>query len=122
MSYVVEILRPIRKEELLEVIEGDPELSIPRQGDAWVDVEWSREQEQELFTFAQGRIAVTTPDERAWEKAHKLARLLDAAVIGEEDEIPDRPDTEPGLFAGRSTWIDWPILVVTLAALLIWKW
>jgi hypothetical protein len=122
MSYIVEVLRPIQKEEVAAVVREDSEMSVIAEGKNWIDFAWSRGEEHAVFNFAQGRISVTTPDEGAWEKAHVMAQRLGAAVIGEEDDLPNRPQTRSGVFAGRSTWIGWPILVVVLAALLAWKW
>ncbi len=122
MSYIVEILRPIRKEELLAIVGSDSELAVLEEGDGWVDVRWARGDDRAVFTLAQGRISVTTPGDGAWEKAQAFARHLNAAVIGEEDEIPLRKEIKRGVFAGRSTWIGWPILVLVLLAMLIWKW
>lgn len=122
MSYVVEVIRPIRKEEVVDLIPNDSELSIVAEGENWLDVLWSRGREQAVFHFAQGRITATTPNEAAWTKIQSLAQRLGAAVIGEEDDLPNRPALKPGVFAGRSTWIGWPLLVFLLGAMLAWKW
>jgi len=56
------------------------------------------------------------------KKINQLSKKLNAVVIGEENNFPMRSQTETGMFANRETWIGWPILVVVLSALLIWKW
>ncbi len=122
MSYVVEVIRPIQKKEVLTLIHDDAELTIIAEGENWIDFTWSRGGGQVMFNFAQGRISVTTPGEEAWAKAQALAERLEAAVIGEEDDLPNRREIKQGLLAGRSTWIGWPILVVLLGGLLAWKW
>lgn len=86
MSYIVEVIRPIRKEEIVSLVRNDSELSIIAEGEKWVDVAWSRGDEQAVFNFAPGRISVTTPSEGAWEKTQALAQRLRAVVIGENSE------------------------------------
>ncbi len=122
MSYVVEVIRPIQKDEVLTLIHDDAEMSVIAEGENWIDFAWSCGAEQAIFNFAQGRISVTTPSEEAWSKAQVLAQRLEATVIGEENDLPNRPEIKRGILASRSTWIGWPILVVLLGVLLVWKW
>lgn len=42
MSYLVEVIRPIRKEEVVALVHADGELSVVAEGDSWVDVSWTR--------------------------------------------------------------------------------
>lgn len=122
MSYLVELLRPIRKDELLAIVDDDAELSVVAEGDDWLAIAWSRGDEQALFNFARGRLSLSTPSQAAAEKSCSLAERLGAIVLGEEDGAPSRPAMPPGIFAGRSSWIGWPVLVIILTALLAWKW
>ena len=122
MSYIVEILRPIQKEEVAALVREDSEMSVIAEGTNWIDFAWSRGEAHAVFNFAQGRISVTTPGDEAWEKARVMAQRLGATVIGEEDDLAGRPQAGAGVLAGRSTWIGWPVLVVVLGALLAWKW
>jgi len=62
-----------------------------------------------------------TPD-KALEKMKLLAEKLGATVIGEEDDLPIPEDIERGVFTNRVTWIGWPIMVIVLFVLLIWRW
>jgi hypothetical protein len=73
------------------------------------------------LNLSQGEITVTTPSDAARHKMIQLSKKLDAVVIGEEDNLPIRSQTGTGMFANRQTWIGWPIFVVVLSALLIWK-
>ncbi|MGE3347500.1 MAG: hypothetical protein AB7I35_08700 [Ramlibacter sp.] len=121
MSYIVEIVRPIAKSEVQALVAGDPELVVTAEGEHWIDIAWSTGESTELFALAQGRLTLTTPSDAAFAKGQKIAERLGAAVIGEEDEVPVRPATQ-GSASVRSAWAGWPILVVALAALLVWKW
>ena len=121
MSYVVEIIRPIAKSEVQALVAGDPELAVTAEGEHWMDIAWSRGESTELFVFAQGRLTLTTPSDAAFAKGRKIAESLSAAVIGEEDEVPIRPATR-GSTSVRSAWAGWPVLVLVLAGLLVWKW
>jgi len=122
MSYIVSIKRPISKSDLLAAIEGDDQFSVVTDGDNDVTLAWLKGDERATFSLSQGEITVTTPSEHAWQKMDDLAGKLDAAVIGEEDDPPVHSNVEAGIFANRQTWIGWPVLVIILAALLIWKW
>ncbi len=122
MSYVVEIVRPIAPKEFLALIAEDPTLTLLEHADDWVEAGWSDGDEHAVFSLAQGRIAITTPSERAWDKAQEIARRLDARVIGEEDEIKPPQPIDPEFIADRSINLGWPILVLVLTALLIWRW
>lgn len=122
MSYLVELLRPIRKDELLAIVGDDSELSIVAEGEDWLAIAWSRGDEQALFNFARGRLSLTSPSRAAGQKSCALAERLGAIVVGEEDGLPSPPAMPSGIFAGRSSWIGWPVLVIVLTALLVWKW
>ena len=124
MSYVVEIIRPIRKDEILAIANEDGELTIIDEGENWIRLSWARGKETAEFSFQKSRITVTTPRDLIWEKAEALAECLQAEVIGEEDDLapPQGLLLKPGVFAGRSTWIGWPVLVIVLIMLLVWRW
>jgi hypothetical protein len=122
MSYVVSIRRTISKSDLLTAIEGDEQFSIISEGDNYIDLMWVDGEESVTFSLSQGEITVTTPSDKAWEKMNRLSQALGAAVIGEEDDLPIRPQVKRGVFTNRQTWIGWPVLVIVLSVLLIWKW
>ena len=122
MSYVVEIVRPIQKQEILDLIEEDEELSIVASGDDWLELLWIRNGCTDSIHFAQSKLICASPESETWEKLQELAMKLDAEVIGEEDKIGPQHSGDHGLFVGRSTWIGWPVLVLGLAAALWWKW
>ena len=103
-------------------IEGDEQFSIMSEGDNYIDLMWISGEESATFNLSQGEITVTTPSDEAWEKMNQLSKELGAVVIGEEDDLPIRCEVRRGVFANRQTWIGWPILVVVLSVLLIWKW
>ena len=122
MSYFVEIIRPIRVEELLSIVENDITLSILDQGENWIVFSWADSEEQAEFDYSQGRISITSPNDSAWAKAEELASILNATVIGEEEQLSKYRETDSAILKGRSTWIGWPILVVILAVALFWRW
>lgn len=122
MSYVVEILRPIAAAEFVALVDADASLALLDRGDDWAEASWKDGDKAAIFTLAQGRVTITTPSHEAWDKAQEIARRLDARVIGEEDEFaPSRP-VDPDLVADRSYNLGWPIVVIVLGGLLIWKW
>ncbi len=128
MSYIVSIKRLISKSDLLMAIDGDDEFAILSKDDNDAELVWTVGEERTTFYLAQGEIIATTPSDKAWEKMHPLAERLNAVVIGEENdlptfnEVPIWPEVKQGIFANRATWMGWPILVVVLLALLIWRW
>lgn len=123
MSYIVSIRRTIQKQEFLSLIQHEPSFRVESQNDDCMVVEWTHGREQAFFVLSQGTIDVTTPSEAAFKKMEEIAARLEAEVIGEEEKfiVPKTP-VKPGLFAGRVTWIGWPILVIILIILLIWRW
>jgi hypothetical protein len=123
MSYICSVRRTIRKREFQALIEGDPSFRIESQNEHGLVAEWFHDGEVTIFVLSQGTIDVTSPSEAAYDKMQELARRLDAALIGEEEQfIVPRAPAKRGIFAGRTTWIGWPIIVVTLTILLIFKW
>ena len=122
MSYIVSIKRPISKADLLMAIDGDEQFAIVSEGDNFIDLVWSVGEERATFNLVQGEITATTPSDKALEKMNHLAEKLSAVVIGEEDDLPVPTDMQRGVFSNRVTWIGWPIIVVVLLILLIWRW
>ena len=128
MSYIVSIKRLIAKSDILIAIDGDDEFSILSTDDNNVELIWTAGEERTTFYLAQGEIIAHTPSDPAWQKLHQLADQLGAVVIEEENDLPTRydvpirPELQQGLFTNRETWIGWPVLVVVLLALLIWRW
>jgi hypothetical protein len=121
MSYVVEIVRPISKAEVVALASTDSELSIVAEGDEWADLIWKRGSAQALFSFAQSRITLTTPDDVVLEKAQGIAAKLGARVVGEEDQLRAPAVAGRGAHV-RSSWAGWPFLVAVLLVLLLWRW
>ena len=122
MSYVVEIIRPISKEEILAIVDEDEELSVIASGDEWIELIWIRNGCTDSIHFAQSRLICASPETETWEKLQEVATRLNAEVIGEEDKIAPSPVGDQGIFRGRSTWIGWPLLVLGLVVALWWRW
>ena len=122
MSYVVEIIRRISKEEILALVRADEELSVLASGDHWIEISWKRNSCTDSIYYAQARLTCTSPGSEGWEKLQELAKKLSAEVIGEVDKIAQSPVGKQGIIHGRSTWIGWPLLVLGLAVALWWKW
>lgn len=105
------------------MIQDEPSFRIDSQNEDGVVVEWTHGTETTTFVLSQGVIDATTPAEAAYMKMEELAGKLKAEVIGEDEKfIVPRTPVGPGVFAGRVTWIGWPILVIALTILLIWRW
>jgi hypothetical protein len=122
MSYVVSIRRTIQKQEFLALIQNEPGFRINSQNEDCAVVEWTESNTNNtLFVLSQGCIDVTTPSVVAFTKLEEIAKKLNAEVIGEEDKfiVPQRSVRQ---LVGGSTWIGWPVLVIVLAGLLIWRW
>ena len=122
MSYVVEIIRPIGKEEVLALVQADKELSVQASGGDWINISWTRDSYSDSIYYAQSRLTCTSPGSEAWEKLQELATKLNAEVIGEEDKIAPPLVGNQGIIHGRSTWVGWPVIVLVLVAALWWKW
>jgi hypothetical protein len=122
MSYIVEIIKPIKKEDVIGVLEMDDSLAVNDEGADWLEVKWTGENETAIFSYSQSRIEITTPTEKAYEKTQEIASLLNADVIGEEERSDKTRTVDPGIIEGRSTWLGWPILVTILIILLLWRW
>ena len=124
MSYIVSIKRPIQKHELLAAIEGSSEYTVVSETEDGIEMKYSNNNEQSEFLFlSQGEIQATSPSEDTYAALEKLAALLDAEVIGEEEKYFIPPsEIKRGIFANRDTWIGWPILVIVLTIMLIFKW
>jgi len=122
MSYVVEIIRPIREAEVIAIAKRDDSLTILGQGENWLELEWVQGDEKTQISLAQGRMSVTTPTHKAYNKVQELAEILNAEVIGEEEQLPERENANPGIATGKSIWAGWPILVLILLVTLIWRW
>ena len=123
MSYVVAVKRIISMAEVLALVEADPSLRITRQDTDTLDVVWSLGSDEGFFQLVQGELQATTPSTPAALKLASLAEALSASVVGEEDLIPQSfPPIQRGVFAGRSTWVGWPLLVIILGVLLVWRW
>jgi hypothetical protein len=122
MSYIVEIIRPIKKEEVIRLAGADDSLVVDSEGEDWLELNWTGEKETANFSYSQSRLVVTTPTDEAYKKAKEIASLLNAEIIGEEEKIRDVTISDSGIIEGRSTWLGWPILVIILIILLLWKW
>jgi len=122
MSYVVEVVRPIKADELIALAENDPELTLLERNENWLAVSWRSEDEEATFELSQGRVSVTSPIDKAWEKAHDIAARLGAEVLGEADQSPSGRSMSSGRGLAPTLWLGWPILAIVLAVLLAWKW
>jgi len=103
-------------------IDGDEQFAILSEGDNFIDLVWSAGEDKATFNLVQGEITVTSPSEKALEKMDFLAEKLKAVVIGEEDDLTIQAEIKQGIFSNRVTWIGWPIMVIALLILLIWRW
>ena len=102
----------------MQVIEGDDEFSVMADGHSFAVLRWTNGNEHAVFNYTHGEITVGTPSPAVHEKMSALASTFQAELIGEEDDIPN-----PGEKGSVDvTWIGWPIMVVTLLILLIWRW
>ena len=122
MSYIVSVKRVLTKPEVLALVVTDSSLAILREDADTLDITWSDGAEESLFQLVGGELQATTPSTAAANKLSHIAKLLDASVVGEEDLAPSPSTLRPGVFSGRNTWIGWPLMVLILTALLVWRW
>jgi hypothetical protein len=125
MSYVVDIRRTIPMTELQTALASDPAFRITRHDDETLDIEWSDKDEILEIDFRKGQLSATSPSDDAYRALCLLGERLGADVIGEEDLIPRSyasDEIKRGIFANRTTWIGWPVLVLLLSGLLVWRW
>ena len=122
MSYIVEIIRPISKDEVLGLADEDDSLVVIGEGEDWLEIKWTGEKETATFSYSQSRLVITTPTDEVYEKLREISSLLNADVIGEEENTRHVPIPDSGIIEGRSTWLGWPILTSLLIILLLWKW
>ncbi len=119
MSHMMSIKRTITKDEFMGAIEGDSEFSVMADGRAFTVLRWSNGVEHAVFNYTQGEITVGSPSEAVLAKMRYLADSFQAELVSEEEGMMPAGDDEGDV---RSTWIGWPIMVVTLIILLVWRW
>ena len=122
MSHVVSVKRVLAKPEVLALVAADSSLGIVREDADTLDIVWSDGAEDSFFQLVGGELQAVTPSTAAANKLAEIAKSLGASVVGEEDLVPVPDTLRPGIFAGRSTWVGWPLMVLILAGLLVWRW
>ncbi|MEM8484429.1 MAG: hypothetical protein AAF564_02715 [Bacteroidota bacterium] len=122
MADTMSIKRTIAKADLMQAIDGDGEFSVLAEGNAFAVIRWTNGQENAVFNLVQGEITVGTPTPGAMAKMNQLAAHFGADIIGAEENLPvgSRSDGEDG--ADGFMRLAWPLVVVTLVMLLIWRW
>ena len=120
MSYLVSIVRPITKQEMLSAVAGDDDFEAVSETDDCIVRKWVGGEREEMFVLSQGTVQVTTPSEGAFNKMQELANKLAAEVIGEEEKyiLPTGRPTR----GGGEIRLGWPIVVIILILLLICRW
>lgn len=119
---MMSIKRIIPKADLLRAIEGDSEYSVLAEGNAFVVLRWSNGKDNAVFNLVQGEITVATPSQSAMNKMNQLADKFDANIIARDENLPVQSNGDNDTDGARSTWFGWPVMVVTLLILLIWRW
>lgn len=123
MGYVVAVKRAIGKREVVELASADSSLRVTREDNETLDLTWLDGMSDGFFQLVKGEIQATSPSAAAMAKLSSIAKSLGAEVVGEEDLVaPPVLRGDAGVFSGRSTWVGWPVLVVVLSALLVWRW
>jgi hypothetical protein len=123
MSYVVEVRRPIKIQELLVELGKDAAFQVLRQDADTLEFEWVSGESSTQADFRKGIVSTTSPSDEAFQMLSQLADRLGAEIVGEEDLVPlAYAEVRRGIFSNRSTWIGWPVLVLVLAGLLVWRW
>lgn len=122
MADTMSIKRTIAKADLLQAIDGDGEFSVLAEGNAFAVIRWTNGQENAVFNLVQGEITVGSPTPGARAKMNQLAAQFGAEIIGAEENLPvgnrQNSDDEGGGFMQMA----WPVVVLTLIMLLIWRW
>lgn len=119
---MMSIKRTIQKADLLRAIEGDSEYSVLAEGNAFVVLRWTNGQDNAVFNLVQGEITVGTPSDAALRKMNHLADQFGADIIGKDENLPVQSSGDDDALDSSGTWYGWPIMVVTLLILLVWRW
>ncbi len=135
MGYTVEILRKIKKEEVVAALGEDDDFTIEDQTGSQVSFFCVEGGERTYFQYARGIITIERMGEEfAWSKTQQLARKLGADVLEEEEaedieaeDVSPSPTRQPFIVEnvqpkGDHIGCGWWILWAVLAALLIWRW
>lgn len=118
MSYLVEVKRTIALHEVMQIIKRSNELEVHDQNPLVPTYGVGKEQEYIYFTGAE--MQATSPSDGLVPVLERLAKDLNAELVGEEDNIPGGENGNDKLIKTR--WLGWPILVIILLVTLIIRW
>lgn len=116
------IKRTIAKGDLMQAITGDSEFSVLAEGDAFAVIRWTNGQENAVFNLVQGEITVGSPTPGALAKMNALATQFGAEVVGGQEGVAGGGRPNDAEEDGGFMRLAWPVVVVTLVLLLIWRW
>lgn len=119
MSQVVTLKRNISREDLCVGLDQVENLSLGAEHDWGFSIEYACDPNS-LVTFSNGEVDATSPSDDLLQKLEILASLLGAEVVLEDEVImPPSGEIAP---RGREIVLFWPVLVLVLVGLLVWRW
>lgn len=119
MSQVVTLKRKILKTDLDSALNQTNDLSLGQEHNWGFEIKYTRDPNI-LITFCNGELEATSPSDTLYQELERLATLLDADLI-HEDEVSIRPN-KTVINEGKEIVLFWPLLIAILSILLIWRW
>lgn len=119
MSQIITLKRKISKDDLVAALDQIESLSLGEEQECGFTLDYVPDPNS-LITFANGEVEATSPNDALLQDLETLAALLEAEVIL-EDEVTT-PHSVTTVKTGWEVVLLWPILIVVLFALLVWRW
>lgn len=119
MSQIVTLKRKISTDELRQALKKIDSLSMDEEHDWGFTIEYELDSTS-LVTFSNGELAANSPSDALFQDLETLASLLGAEVVLEDEVAMVHSAATSN--AGREIVLFWPVLIIVLFALLVWRW
>lgn len=119
MSQIVTVKRKITHEQLRAALDQSEHLSLSDQHDWGFTIKDSSDPKS-FTTFANGVLEATSPSDELFNELEKMASLLNAEIVIEDEVQTVQINNKQR--NGREINIFWPVLVLLLLSLLVWRW
>ena len=119
MSQIITLKRKISVDDLLAALEQVESLSPGEEHEWGLELNYAPNPNL-LVTFSSGELMVTSPDDDLLQVLEKLASLLGAELVLEDEEMI--PGSSTADKSGSEVPLLWPIIIVVLFILLLWRW
>ena len=119
MSQVVTLKRKISTADLQEALDHIENLSMGQEHEWGFDLDYVKDSNC-LVTFANGELEATSPSDELFIELEALAAQLGAEIVLEDDVAIVHSGEARN--AGREIVLFWPIVVLLLFGMLVWRW